>query len=114
MHSAIREPKSGADNKIFDRTRDEHFARGRGRRYTRGDVHGDAAGRAVVQIDLSGVQTRTDLEPEAADPFNYRPRAAYPPRRTIECGFDPVACRLVQPAAMPVDLLPRQLVVPIE
>ena len=50
----------------IDRPRCEHFAVARERVDARGDVQGDAADVLGTQLDLTGVETGSDLDPEWA------------------------------------------------
>src|SRR5215218_4890228 len=73
------------------------------------DVDGDAADIAIAQLDLTGVQPRSDLEPDAAQLVSEGGRAAHRPPRAVEGGQDPVPGRLDQLAAGLLDRLPGQL-----
>src|SRR4029077_15867088 len=64
----------------------------------------DAGDVIALQIDLAGVEARTDLDPERADLLGDRPRAVHAARRAFERREEPIAHRLHLATAMAREL----------
>src|SRR6185369_384701 len=66
-HATFLEADAGARNEILDHRRDQHFSCAGLSGHACSNMHGDAPDVVACQLDLTGVQTGADLEPEAAD-----------------------------------------------
>ena len=66
------------------RSGDEHLARRRGGEHACGEMHGDSANLTRGALDLAGVDSRTDLEPEGTHGVTDGERRAYGARRAVE------------------------------
>src|SRR5439155_10636759 len=90
---------------------DEHFRRTGHRRNSGSDMDGDPAQSVACELDLSGVATRSDLDPQRT----YRPsdghRAPNGASRSVEPCEDTVAGRVHPGSTSALDLRLRQLVV---
>src|SRR5438874_7283695 len=76
MDSALTELDPRAGDQVGDRTGDENLAGRRGRRDARAGVHRDPADSALDQLDLAGMDTRTDLDPQLLQAIDDLERAA--------------------------------------
>jgi hypothetical protein len=60
VRASVGEDDAGPGDEVLDGAGDEYLAGAGHRRDTRADVHGDAAYVVTAQLDLTGVQTRSD------------------------------------------------------
>jgi hypothetical protein len=99
--SSVCELDPRSHDQVGDGARHEHLARPCGAPDPRPDVNGKAAGAFVGKLDLAGMETGSDLQPNGFNAVSDSARASDRPRRTIEDGQETVACR--------VDLLPSEV-----
>jgi hypothetical protein len=64
MSASLMEAKTRPGDQILDGSRDQHLARPRERRDTRGDMNGDAPHFVRGNFDLAGMQAAADLNAE--------------------------------------------------
>jgi hypothetical protein len=84
VHAAVFEGDVGPGDQVPHGSRDKDLA-GIGRRHhSSGDVHGDTADIVPAQLDLAGVQPRSELE---ADAGQFLPER----RRTVDRPTGPVS-----------------------
>src|SRR5215216_7172782 len=78
------------------------------------DVHADPSDVVVAELDLTGVDRRTDRQPDVAQASSEAEGTSKRPRGGIEGGQDAVPSRLHQEAAEALDLGPRYSVMSIQ
>ena len=84
------EPKVGARDEVSNGSRDDDLAiAGLSKRPSR-DVHADPSDVVVAELDLTGVDRRTDHQPEVAEASSETEGTSKRPRGRIEGGQDAV------------------------
>ena len=78
------------------------------------DVNADPSDVVVAELDLTGVDRRTDRKPEVAEASIEAEGTSKSPRRRVEGGEDAVPSRLHEAAAEAFDLSARHSVMSIE
>src|SRR6267143_2850967 len=89
--AAVGEREPRAHDEVLDGARYQHLPRPGHAGYAGADVHRNAPDVLVAEVDLPGVETRADLDPERAHVFAYRPGTVDAPRLSVECGQHAVA-----------------------
>src|SRR2546427_13210802 len=105
MRAPALEPERRSSNEIFDRPRDEDFARSRESLDPSADVHGDSADIAILSLfQLAGVQACPDFQADCPECIANRLGAGDGPRWSIEEDQGAVPSCLDQPSTIALDL----------
>jgi hypothetical protein len=91
VRPTVDERELCSSHKVFDRPRHQHLAGSRHRLYARRDMHSKATHIGATPLDLSAVQSATDLEAHAPEPITEREGTSDRPGGPIECREQPVS-----------------------
>src|SRR6516164_10748993 len=114
MAAEVCEGKTGAGDEIAHRARNENLAAACDFGNAFGDVHGDSADILAAKLDLTSMETASDLDAERPYLLGDRRGAAHGASGSVEGCEKAVAEALDRAPAKARDLLPRPLVVEIE
>jgi hypothetical protein len=81
----------GPDYEVFDRPRHQHLAGARFCLYARRDMHSEATHIWTAQLDLTGMQSASDLDAEAPEPIAKSEGTPDRPSGPIERGEEAVS-----------------------
>src|SRR6266513_2344157 len=115
MRPPALEPKRRSSNEIFDRPRNEDFARSRKSRDPSADVHGDATDITILSLlQLAGVLAGPDFQADCPECIANRLGAGDGPRWSIEQDQGAVPSCLDQLSTIALDLAVQDPVVRLE
>ncbi len=114
MNPPVLEAKLRAGHQIPHRSRDQDLTRAGLRGHTRPGVHDDSRQVLSLPLDLAGVDSAPNLQPQLPHRLADRPRAADRARRTLEGGEETIAGGVHLAAAEALDLPPHAGVMPLE
>ena len=97
---ASRKRNGRPDDQVLHRAGDEDLARSRERHHAGARVDPDPADVPVDRLDLAGVHTRADLDPERTDVLDDPLGSAHRTRGLAERGEEPVAREALLPSAL--------------
>src|SRR4029453_12586964 len=108
------EREVGARHEVSNGSRDDDLAIAGLSKGPSRDVNADPSDVVVAELDLTGVDRRTDRKPEVAEAGIEGEGTSESPRGRVECGEDAVPGRLHEAAAEAFDLGARHSVMSIE
>src|SRR6266545_351682 len=108
------ESEVGARDEVSNGSRDDDLAIAGLTKGPSRDVNADPSDVVVAELDLTGVDRRTDRKPEVAEASIEAEGTSKSPRGRVEGGEDAVPGRLHEAAAEAFDLRARQSVMSIE
>ena len=107
----LGERQSRTGDQVFHRAGDKDLVGAGETCDARSDMHGDAGDTALDDLDLTGMKTGPDLDPELVHAPHDRAGAADSSRRSIECRKEAVARRADLLTTESSELFPHETVV---
>jgi hypothetical protein len=114
VSAAVDEADVRASDEILDGAGNQHLTGLGGLNNTRPDMQSDTADLGARHLDLPGMQTSADFDPELVTSSDNIQSATNRASRSIEGDEEPITCGINLAASKPSDLSPNHGVMPLE